>query len=292
MTDARTRLVSAGAGVAVLAIGVVLGSGPLRAALLGETGERIDSLESDLAAAEQHVDDADARADVAVDYVDATAPTLLIDLLPGTDVVLVSAPGAPAAARDAVSARLPLAGATEAAAVSLGDGWQDAATSEFRAALADQVVPSLVGVDASDPATVLAHAFVQGATGAAPTGAGRADVSAAGADRGPVLWDLLTQAELAEGDRAESADAVILIAGDAEATQVLVEAFAAYDAPVTVVGAPGAIAADTRRDDVATVASSDWTLGSVTAVATVAETLAGERPHYADGAVPGLLGVS
>ncbi|WP_062307246.1 copper transporter [Demequina subtropica] len=292
MSDGRTRLVSAAAGVAVLAVGVVLGSGPLRAALLGQTGDRIDALEADLVLAQEEVTAADARAAAAVDYVDATAPTLLIDLLPGTAVVLVSAPGAPAEARDAVAARLPLAGADRAGSVSLGDAWQDSRTSEFRSALAEQVAPSLVGVEAASAEVLLAHAFVQGATSAAPTGADRSAVAAAGTDRGAVLWDLLAQADLAEGDPADSADAVVIIAGDRDATAAIVEAFAAYDAPVTVVGAPAALGAETRRDDVATVASSEWTVGSVTAVATIAETLQGARPHYADGEVPGLLGVS
>ncbi|WP_062314750.1 copper transporter [Demequina rhizosphaerae] len=292
MSDARTRLVSAAAGIAVLATGVVLGSGPLRAALLGETGDRLDALEADVAAQEERADDAEARADTAAAYVDATAPTLLIDLLPGTAVVVVAAPGAPDAVIEAVEARLPLAGAEETGAVALGDAWNDDATSQFRTALAEQVAPSLVGVDAVEPSAVLAHAFVQGATGAAPTGADRADVGDAGTDRGAVLWDLLAQADLAEGEAATRADAILLIAGGKDATAALADAFAAYDAPVTVVGAPAAISAQSRRDDVATVASSDWTMGSVTAVAAVSETLAGDRPHYRDGEVPAVLGVS
>ncbi|WP_062466209.1 copper transporter [Demequina maris] len=292
MSDARTRLVSTAAGIAVLATGVVLGSGPLRAALLGETGDRIDTLEAEVATQQERADGAEARAATAAGYVDTTAPTLLIDLLPGTAVVVVAAPGAPADVVDALESRLPLAGAEEAGAVALGDAWDDDATSEFRAALAEQVSSSLVGVDTTDPAAVLAHAFVQGATGAAPTGADRGDVGDAGTDRGAVLWDLLAQADLAEGDAATRADAILLVAGRKDATAALADAFAAYDAPVTVVGAPAAITAQTRRDDVATVASSDWTLGSVTAVATVSETLAGVLPHYGDGDVPAVLGVS
>ncbi|WP_062291922.1 copper transporter [Demequina phytophila] len=292
MSDGRTRLVSAAAGVAVLAIGVVLGSGPLRAALLGDTGERIDQLEAEVATAQEAAEDAETRAATASDYVDTTAPTLLIGLLPETQVVVVAAPGAPADALAAVEERLPLAGAVTAGSVALGDAWDEDATSEFRGALAEQVAPSLVGVETSETAEVLAHAFVQGATGAAPTGADLADIGAAGTDRGAVLWDLLEQSELAAGRPATSADAIILVAGRGDATASLVEAFAAYDAPVTVVGAPAAIQGETRRDDVATVASSDWTLGSVTAVATVSETLSGSLPHYRDGDVPAVLGVS
>ncbi|MDN4476988.1 copper transporter [Demequina sp. SYSU T00192] len=292
MSDGRTRLVSAAAGIAVLATGVVLGSGPLRAALLGETGERIDTLESELAVQQERASDAEDRAATAAGYVDATAPTLLIDLLPGTAVVVVAAPGAPEDVVAALEQRLPLAGAEETGAVALGESWDDDATSQFRTALAEQVASSLVGVDAVEPAAVLAHAFVQGATGAAPTGSDRTEVGDAGTDRGAVLWDLLVEAELAEGEAATRADAILLVAGRKDATAALADAFAAYDAPVTVVGSAGAITAQTRRDDVATVASSDWTLGSVSAVATVSETLAGGRPHYGDGDVPAVLGVS
>ncbi|WP_062522061.1 copper transporter [Demequina silvatica] len=292
MSDGRTRLVSAAAGVAVLAIGVVLGSGPLRAALLGETGDRLDQLEGDIAVAQESAEAAEERASTSSAYVDATAPTLLIGLLPETQVVVVAAPGAPAEALEAVEGRLPLAGAVTAGSVALGDGWDEDSTSEFRGALADQVAPSLVGVDAVETGELLAHAFVQGATGAAPTGADPTEVGAAGTDRGAVLWDLLEQADLATGVPATAADAIILVAGREEATASLAAAFAAYDAPVTVVGSPAAIQGETRRDDVATVASSDWILGSVTAVATVSETLTGVLPHYRDGEVPAVLGVS
>ncbi|WP_062464856.1 copper transporter [Demequina soli] len=292
MSDGRGRVVSAAAGVAVLAIGVVLGSGPLRAALLGETGDRIDRLESEVATQQQRADDAEARATTAAAYVDTTAPTLLANLLPGFSVLVVAAPGAPDAAVTAVGERLPLAGATEAGPVSPGKVWTDSSQSEFRQAFSEQVASTLVGVDTADPTIVLAHAFVQGATGAAPTGTDHKAVAAAGDDRGAVVWELLTQAGLAQGEPAARADAIVLVAGDADATTALVDAFAAYDAPVTVVGKPGAITAETRRDDVATVASSDWTLGSVTAVAAVSESLTGTLPHYRDGEVPGFLGVS
>ncbi|WP_296664753.1 copper transporter [Demequina sp.] len=293
MSDTRSRLLAAAAGLAVLAIGVVLGSGPLRAALLGDLGEQIDTLQTDLDGARAQTDAERARADAAVAYIDGAAPAILAGLLPGSAVVIVVAPGASDDAVAAIGARIGLAGGDLAGTVQLADGWTDPATRPFRSALADQVAPSLVGVDSTDPEEILAEAFVQGSTGAAPTGTDLAEIDAAGADRGAVLWDLLEQADLATGQPAARADAVIVVAGsDGDATAGLVNAFSRYDAPVTVAGAPAAVAPFAPGDAVATVAATGWTVGSVTVAATVAETVVGARPDYADGQVPGILGDS
>ena len=288
MGDPRTRVVLAAGSLAVLATGVVLGSGPLRTALLGGTGDTVDQLQSDLAAAEAARDAADEQTIAAWEYLDAAGATALAGSLADVDVLLVGVDPAASPFDSDVTRHVTLASGTVAGVVETAAGWADSASAPFREALAEQLEGTLVGVDDATHEELLAHAFVQGATGAAPTGTDRLDVEAAGTDRGVVVWDLLTQAELVEGDAAESVDVVVVVAGTADA-DVLVDAFAAYDAPVIVVGPAAATGIYQDRDDIATVVDGDGWPWSVTTAAAVTEVLRGAVPHYADGEIPAVL---
>lgn len=292
MSEGRTRVLMIAAAVAILAIGVVLGSGPLRAALLGDVGDQIDQLQAEVDQERTARDAAEQSAADAVAYVDGIAPALLAGRLPGSGVLVVSLPGAEGDLAAQLSERIVQAGGEVTGEVSLGDGWSSADDAAFRTALAEQVGGTLVGVDESDPARILAHAFVQGATGGAvPSGTDLTAADAAGADRGPVLWSLLEQAELAGGDAAVRADAVVLIAGsDVAGLAALADAFAEYDAPVVIIGAPGQVEDFAGSREIATVSAQGWTVGSVTAAVAVSEALSGTVPHYAGGDVPEVLG--
>ncbi len=292
MSDGRSRLLLAGAGLALLAIGVVLGSGPLRSAVLGSSGGEIDRLQAELVQAQAATDSSFAQTMTAWDYIDAAAPAMLDGLLGGADVLIVRAPLAAGGVDEGLARRIVQGSGTAVGAVSTADGWTDPASAPFRDALAEQLAPSLVGVETSDPEAVLAHAFVQGATGAAPSGTDLADVDAAGADRGAVLWDLLTQAGLVSGDAASGVDAVIIVAGGGDGTAALVDAFASYDAPVVVIGPQGAVAPFEAADEVATVVDGELYPWGVSAVAALAEGLRGVPSHYGVGELPAILGVS
>lgn len=294
MNEGRTRVLMIAAGVAILAIGVVLGSGPLRAALLGNVGDQIDQLQAQVEQEQAARDAAEQSAADAVAYVDGIAPALLADRLPGIGVLVVTLPGADGDVGALLRQRIVQAGGEVSGEPSLGDGWSSEDDAAFRTALAEQVGGTLVGVDAAEPERVLAHAFVQGATGGAvPTGTDLAAADAAGADRGPVLWSVLEQADLASGEAAARADAVVLVAGsDPAALADLADAFAKYDAPVVIVGDPAQVEAFAGSRDVATVSSTGWIVGSVTAAVAVSEALSGTVPHYAGGDVPEVLGAS
>ncbi|WP_062381364.1 copper transporter [Demequina pelophila] len=293
MSDRRALALGGAVGIAALAFGVLLGSGPLRTSLLGGSSDTIAGLQADLDAATAAGDAAQAAADASEGYLDGVAPYLLSGVLTDRRVALVTGPDAPAddAMRAGLEARIVDAWGELAGVVSMSAEWSDTATAPFREALAGQVAGSLVGVDDATATAVLAHAFVQGATGAAPTGADRADVDAAGTDRGAVVWDLLAQADLVAGESLSAVDAVVVVADGSEALGSVVEALVAYDAPVTVVGAAADVADYQDRDDLATVAG-DALVAPISGAATVAETLAGALPHYRDGDVPARLGTS
>ncbi|MDN4479093.1 copper transporter [Demequina lignilytica] len=294
MRDGRTVALLAGAGVALLAIGVVLGSGPLRAALLGDVGDEIDTLQAQIEVEAAARADAEAAAQAAVAYVDGAAPALLADRLAGAAVLIVTVPGADGDLAAGVANRIVQAGGQVAGEVALTDEWAATETTTFREALAEQLAPTVIGEAEGDVEALLAHAFVQGSTGgAAPSAADPAEVAAIGTDRGEVLWSLLVQAGLADGAAAQRADAVVMIGGsDAGTLGVLADAFAQYDAPVILAGSPGQTAPYAGSLDVATVAGDEWTMGSVTVAAVISESLFGAVPHYGPGEVPGILSAS
>lgn len=293
MRDGRAVALLAAGGIAALAIGIVLGSGPLRSALLGDVGAQIDELQAQVDDESAARAAAEAAADGTIAYVDGVAPALLAGRLTGAGVLVVTVPGASGELAARLEDRIVLAGGEVTGEAALTDQWADEGGATFRDALAEQVSATVVGAPAVDATTVLAHAFVQGATGAAPSGTDLAAVDAAGADRGPVLWSLLMQAGLATGDAAVRTDLVVLVGGsDPAGLAALADAFALYDAPVMVAGSPSQVAPYAGAAEVATVSGDEWTVGSVTAAAALSEAWGGFVPHYAEGDVPEVLGAS
>ncbi len=226
MKDFRYHVVSLTAVFLALAIGIVMGSGPLRTALVGEQDERIAQLEDDLAVAG---DDLAAQRDEAVageQFADESAATLLPGSLDGvsTAVLTVAQP------RDddvtAMSERLVQAGSTIAGEITIGAAWTDPDQAAFRNSLASTLAPDLVGVDTdAAPTTVLAHALAQALMPGAGPAAGDDEDSA---ERARLLMELLTEAEMVSGTVAGDVDAVVMAAGPGDNADDVSTASAAY----------------------------------------------------------------
>lgn len=302
MIDGRGRVILAAGAIALLALGMVLGSGPLRSALLGDLGDSLDALHEQLDQAEDARDAANAQRDAALAFIDGVAPAVVGGLLPGASVVIIAADVSPATA-DAVAAvtdRVAQAGGTVTGEVTVGADWAHPDSAPFRDALAEQVAPSLVGRDpvtltGGDTTLILSHAFIQAATGLAPTGTNPLEIDAAGADRSAVLFSLLNQAGLIAGEPGLVADAVVLVgtqAAGAEVARALSEALIEYPAPGIVAGKPVVVDFVAGMAPVSTVTVSTWGEGSMVVVAAVAEARAGTVIHYSPGEVPGILRAS
>jgi hypothetical protein len=166
MIDFRYHLVSLVSVFLALAVGIVLGAGPLK----GEIGDQLNRSVHNLAA-----DNADLRTQVATlqgavanrdTFTRTVLPLLAAGQLTGQRVVLVTLPGVDADAVTALGDALKDAGATVSGHVGVEQGWVD----PDRAADRDGVVARLAGAASSSSA--VAGAAVAGAAvaGASRTG--------------------------------------------------------------------------------------------------------------------------
>lgn len=315
MMDFRFHVVSLAAVFVALAVGVVLGSGPMRTALVGEISDEVERLEQELAQAEVEVQTAREQSVVGEEFVDQAAPLIIGDTL--TDarvaVVLVADP-----AQENVDAQRDLvvqAGGTVVATADLSDAWTDSGQTAFRSALADQIVGNVVGVDDSQPADqILAHALAQAlipelALGDVPEEdleieVGLPDADSA-TDRAAVLTDLLSEADLLDATVTAPADAVVFLVGagpqdgdgdDDLARQSSVYAqvastMAEYGSAVVVAGG-GPTAPDVptavrnvpeAAGEVSTVMHATSHYGRYATVLALAQQRAGGQGHYGPG---------
>lgn len=166
MLNFRYHLVSLIAVFAALAIGVVLGAGPLQSRLA-------DSLRSTKAS----TNEVDAQALTQVTRIAHTDAQGLISLaderlkgtLTGTKVALVSLPGANAEDSTMVSERLQAAGAEVVGSAALTSNWESSAMAKYRETLATPLAAHLSSLpsDASSEA-VIGYAIVAALTSTGP----------------------------------------------------------------------------------------------------------------------------
>lgn len=270
--DRRAWVMPTVVAMFALAIGLVLGSGPLRTALIGSLGTQVDSLEDQVATAELAADRANVTNKYGDDWVGATAPQLLGTSLAGHSVAVVSVDKPQTDAVSGVQSRVTQAGATMAASVTIEPLWTDPNQSAFRAALAPQLAPSVAGLDGTESIDeVFARALAQalfptlvldgggnaggGTTGGGTNGDKSVDNGASAAtkakERAGVLWTLLTDSGLVSGNLEGAADAVVMVAGEppsdadksslqAIANTTLVGVFAQYNAAIVAASGPDA----------------------------------------------------
>lgn len=318
MRDRRGWVVPVVVAMFAMAIGLVLGSGPLRTALIGSLGAQVDSLEDQVAQAQLGEERANVTNDYGDEWVAATAPQLLGTTLAGHAVALVAVDSPDPDAVAGVAGSVTQAGATVAATVTVESLWTDPNQSAFRAALAPQLAPSIAGLNGTETVDeVFAQALAQAllpalvpadATATAPdAGAGGdgapAPIGPAEADRGSVLWTLLTDAGLVSGTRDGAADAIAMVAGapgdveasslEATANVTLAGVFATYDAAIVAANGPDAkgdlvasVLADTAvlAPRISTVTWIDTSYSQATVALALREQFDGWVGHYGPAA--------
>jgi hypothetical protein len=170
MVDFRYHVVSLVAVFLALACGIVLGAGPLRAAIGDTVSGRNAALTAQNAQLTTERDAATADEHAANAALDAAGAGLLGGTLPGYRVAVVSLGTVDAATAKAVDTRLTQAGAQVVSHVTLTGAWTDPAVRSFRQSLVGYLLgylapapPVGTGADAE-----LAQALVQGLVGADP----------------------------------------------------------------------------------------------------------------------------
>lgn len=325
MIDFRYHLVSLISVFLALAVGIVLGAGPLKEAIGDTLTGEVDELRSSAAHLRTELDAAQAELDESQDAFAAAAPGLLGGTLDGRTVAVIEIGNVSDAVVQDVADRITEAGAAVSATAHITDEWTDPARASYRRALAGSLVEYLdpeppVAAGTSDE---LAEALVQ-----ALTTADAADPDVLSEDS-TVLLQLLSEGGLVEdvGEVTAPAHAVMILVGpDADTPEddpaveataepsedeltllrdtedVIVDlALAADDRSEGVVVGGYGLADDgvlqRLRDDeetrraISTVAYVQSLVGAVSAPLALAENMSGQAGHYgpdgdATGPVP------
>lgn len=311
MKDFRYHVVSLVAVFLALAVGVVLGSGPMRDALVGDLSDQISSLEEEAESARADADAAQAQTTTAQQFTDEAAPALLSEALLGVSVATVEVAGPDPQDSSGVRDRLVQAGATVAAEIVIEEAWTNPDQTAFRSSLASTMAPNVVGVDdATSPTTVLSHALAQALMpGVLPPGSTEDDLSgtdfpdpANAAERSALLLDLLVEAELVSGTTTAPIESFAIIAGpgaeDEAARAELSSSLAAtavvladYTAGVAVASgpdAPGDLASAVQNSPdasavVATVVEGTDSYGQISVPLAISQAFSGTVGHYGPG---------
>jgi len=216
--DFRYHVISLTAVFLALAVGVVLGSGPLRTALVAELTNESSELKAALSESKAETENAIRDSEIGEDFVAQAAEVLIGDALADRHVAVVRILTPDGAEVTGVKDRIVQAGGTITANLSIEPAWTDDDQIAFRTAFATQIVENVVGVD-STVATdrVLAHALAQALVPtefpASTKETEGSTATATAADRSRVLLDLLLGAELVSGTVTGEVDAVVFAIG-------------------------------------------------------------------------------
>lgn len=303
MIDFRYHIVSLISVFLALAVGIVLGAGPLRDSIADELTGQVDQLRADKETLRTELDAAQIASQQRSTFITEAASRLLADTLAGRSVAIVELPGADEDVTEAITARLDQAEATVAGTVTLSDAWVDTGQTSFRSGIAQNLVPSMNPAPAADaPADlILAQALGQALTLRNPD---QTDASSAEATQ---MLELLRTSELIteESEINGPAYTTVIIGPPAleeppteeEATHLeeLNVAFATVATGISTTGeasvlagsddGPGSLLTALRADDdladgLTTVDGVGTITGQVTVPLALAAAVAGEGGHF------------
>ncbi|MEU4574174.1 MULTISPECIES: copper transporter [Nonomuraea] len=301
MIDFRYHLVSIVAIFLALAVGIVMGTTLLQDPAIRSAEELTRQLTADKQEQRGQIDDLRSREQAGDAFVTTLTPKLVAGELTGEEVLLVEAPGAGAAQREATQEVLTDAGATITGRLSLTEKFFDPKSGGVLDGLAGQLKPAEMTfptpATAYDKAATLLAATV---TTTDPAVAGTPNAATAS-----VLGGLETGGFVnLDGDPAKRATLVVMFAPDVpyegENAETQAAAFVALasglDAggrglvvagTVPATGPGGAVTAVRDSTEVAkrvsTVDSADIPAGRVVIVYALREQLAGAAGQYGIG---------
>ncbi|WP_172121255.1 copper transporter [Actinomyces faecalis] len=146
MIDFRYHLVSLISVFLALAVGVVLGAGPLQNSLGNTLNDQVTSLREDRNATQGKLEQTETAVNERDEYITAVAAAYLPSSLTDRKVALVALPEADSSDLETVTAQLEAAGATVVARVSLTTAWVDTSRETFRSTYSGQFAGYMEGV--------------------------------------------------------------------------------------------------------------------------------------------------
>jgi hypothetical protein len=167
MIDFRYYLVSIVSIFLALAVGIVLGAGPLQGDIGASLTEQIKTLRTEKTQLRTDLDAARRDAAARDSFSSAVAPAVAKDRLTGKTVALVVAPGVDSDLVKNATASLVAAGAKVGSTVTLNDLWADPSKTTLRNTVASPfatlaTAPAAAGSPDQLAATVLAQAILAG----------------------------------------------------------------------------------------------------------------------------------
>jgi Holliday junction resolvase len=304
--DFRYHLVSLVSVFLALAVGIVLGAGPLRESIGDTLLQQVNALRQEKDGLRADVATKNASIEHRDDFITAVAPELVGGDLADRSVAVVRLPGVEDTTVDSLVDLLGTAGATVTARVELTDAWTDPERRVLREQTAAQLLASVPGgVDGEDPQARLDALLARALLSGAPAGTTPVDEPAravlAGLDGAGLLEP--------DGDVTSLADlALVLVPGVPEATgqqaqptpaadtsQVYVQLARTLDAAGgTVVSGPassatrGGLVDALRADDaaareVSTIDTGGTPMGQVAAVRALRQQDDGGSGQYGAG---------
>lgn len=211
MIDFRYHLVSLISVFLALAVGIVLGAGPLKEAIGDTLTGEVDQLRARAADLRAELDQSNVALVQSEDAFASVAPDLLEGILADRRIAVVEIGGTAGPVLEQVSERIVQAGATVTGTVRVTQEWTDTGRRTYRQTLAGTLVEYLDPAPsaAASTATELAEALAQALTTPA------ADNPDARSDDAVVVLQLLAEAGLVDvaGEILEPADAIVLVVG-------------------------------------------------------------------------------
>src|SRR5690349_19657271 len=149
MIDFRYHVVSIVSIFLALAVGIVLGAGPLQGRIGDTLSKEVSALRKDKANLNGQLRDVSSNLSELNKFVQATTPALVTNRLSAHSVTLVRLPGSSDGIAGDVTKELTEAGATVHGTVKITKTWTDPAKKQFR----DDLAKSLAPLASSEPPT-------------------------------------------------------------------------------------------------------------------------------------------
>lgn len=216
MIDFRYHLVSLISVFLALAVGIILGAGPLQGAIGDQLIDQVEGLRTERSNLRESLDEAQGTVEEQLRFLQAAGPQLVAGSLADTRVAVVDLDDVAGDVQQGVVDHLEAAGATVVANAVLTDSWTMEEEVSFRETVATGLRDQLDDLpEDAGPDRVLAAALAVSLT----EDSGDPSVRS---DRAGELQELLVRSSLIEldGEQSEPADAVLLLSGATAALPV------------------------------------------------------------------------
>ena len=164
MIDFRYHLVSLISVFLALAVGVVLGAGPLQNSLGTALNDQVTALRENRNATQAKLEQTETAVNERDSYITQAASGLLPGTLASKNGAMVLLPEAKAEDADAITTQLKNAGATVTGRVSLTSTWVDLSRENYRSTFSGQVQGHLDSTTSKDANGILGEALAKALT--------------------------------------------------------------------------------------------------------------------------------